>query len=95
MKCTHPNCLKNAEMFECHDDCSKCKYWTECEKDSFEISESLLSDWISYAKAEYDEDLSEDEAIEQITNMHNKGCLVEHSRHCPGCPKFGKNCPIK
>lgn len=62
--------------------------------DDFELSDKLISEWIRFAKDEYNKDLIEDQAIEEIMALHNKGCLVEHSQHCPSCPKWKNCCPI-
>jgi len=40
--CTNPSCLANPDMFECHDDCSKCPYWTAytCKKTPYWAEQS-------------------------------------------------------
>lgn len=58
------------------------------------ITEKLIQDCIAYDKAEYNEVKTPDQIQAELEKLEARGCLVEHCLHCPGCPKFGINCPI-
>lgn len=59
------------------------------------ITKKLINEFIAYNKAEYNEDQTEAEAVEEITRLHNLGCQVEYSGDCMTCPLYNTGkCPL-
>lgn len=57
-------------------------------------SMKLIQDCIEYDKNDTDTTKTVEEVEHELDVLSAKGCIVDHIMHCPGCPKFGKNCPI-
>lgn len=58
------------------------------------ITEQLIQDVIRFNKNEYNETTSREDAINELTTMKAKGCLIEHSCHCKTCPKYRNDCRL-
>lgn len=56
------------------------------------IDDQMINHHISFAKGEYDTDLSREQAIAELEDLKSKGCLLYDD--CCSCPKFGKCCPL-
>jgi len=58
------------------------------------ITDKLIQECIAFDKSEYNIDKTPEQMREELEKLQAKGCLVEHSFHCPGCPKFRNGCPL-
>lgn len=57
-----------------------------------EITDSMIDSHIAWNKAEYNEDMTREEAWNELDKLRAKGCTL--CEDCRSCPKFGKACPI-
>ena len=58
------------------------------------ITEQLIQEVIQFNKKKYGETTSHEDAINELTVMKAKGCLIEHACHCDTCPKYRNGCRI-